>query len=149
MSSVHTKRLTIHTIGLAGFFPSSRAHLFLAVPNPMGPVDWPLVTGRVDVLDRGRAAVLNHIAVSMNERRMGYGMEVVAGLERMFGRLHAGWMTTEGVAFARAYIDKHGERDWFLNPDARPESESNDKASEVDVGKMLSALDSHMSMRHA
>lgn len=54
--------------------------------------------------------VLQHIIVDVEERRRGWAEKIMLAIEVEHGGVGALWVTPEGQAFARRFIERHGDR---------------------------------------
>jgi GNAT superfamily N-acetyltransferase len=54
--------------------------------------------------------ILGHILVDDDSRRHGIAERLVLGLERAHGYFGSCWCSESGQAFARAFVERHGER---------------------------------------
>lgn len=76
-----------------------------------------LVYGVAMMMRIRRKWVLNHLLVEDEYRRRGVGSSILLDLENRYGQFGAAWISDSGVAFAKAFVRRHGERPWQIGGD--------------------------------
>jgi hypothetical protein len=54
--------------------------------------------------------MLQHLLVEDDLRRNGFGTELIRFYQDRLGPMPAAWVSDSGIAFARAYVAKHGDQ---------------------------------------
>ncbi len=86
------------------------AAVFVHDTSPLGP----FLLATVLMVRVGDSWILQNILVDDEHRRQGLASEIVLGLEKMYGHFRAAFVSPDGEAFARKFVERNGAREWQI-----------------------------------